>query len=305
IDLLLQAGLAPYIVSLPDGEDPDTFVHKFGAEAFETAIRDRRQDFVAYLFDRAKKKGSLDEPDSRARTHHAIMKLVARIRDQLMREAYVRRAAEVLDVPDVYLRRAMKADRQLNAAKSARRKDSGGRSEPEPQAAEVPEHAGKEPLPEEKTLLRLMLDHGAPMVSFILSRTALDEFTEGAARQMATSLVEQFEGGEIKPQVFLGGSHGTAVQRLASEVLTDREEPSDNWERKRRINVPQFNENARAAASGAMTLLKLDRLDEMIARLRHGIHVAEQSGEEIRPLQEEMVGLQQLRRRIEDQEFLN
>lgn len=304
IDLLLQAGLAPYVVSLPEGEDPDTFVHNFGAEAFETAIRDRRQDFVTYLHDRARKKGSLDEPDSRARTHHAIMKLIARIKDQLMRESYVRRAATVLDVPDVYLRRAMKADRQLNAAKASRREIAQKAKESEqPEAAEEVVVV-REPLPEEKTLLRLMLDHGAPMVSFILSRTALDEFTEGASRDMATALVEQFEAGDIRPQVFLGGSVGLPVQRLASEVLTDREEPSDNWERKRRISVPQFNEDARAAASGAMTLLKLDRLDEMIARLRHGIHVAERGGEEVRPLQEEMVGLQQLRRRIEDQEFL-
>ncbi len=304
IDLLLQAGLAPYVVSMPDGEDPDTYVHKFGAEAFETAIRDRRQDFVTYLYQRARLKGSLDEPDSRARTHHAIMKLISRIKDQLMRESYVQRAAAVMEVPDVYLRRAMKADRQLAAAKTPRRERTPGPAESrDPNPGRPQEVVPLEPLPEEKTLLRLMLDHGAPMVSFILSRTALDEFTEGPSRDAATALVEQFEAGEIQQRVFLDGSMGAAVQRLASEVLTDREEPSENWAG-RKIIVPVLNEDSRAAASGAMTLLKLDRLDEMIARLRHGIHVAERGGEEVRPLQEELLGLQHLRRKIEDQEFL-
>ncbi|MBO6575772.1 MAG: DNA primase [Rhodothermales bacterium] len=302
IDLLLQAGMAPYVVSLPEGEDPDTFVQKFGAEAFETAMSDRREDFVTYLHGRARAKGSLDEPDSRAETHHAIMKLVSRIPDQLMRESYVQRAASVLGVPDVYLRRAMQADRKREARNQQRRQRREPAQEP---AAQVPQSAERQPLPEEKTLLRLMLDHGSPMVSFILSRTALDEFTEGPSRRTAHALVQQFESGEIRKQSFLDGTLGTGIQRLAAEILTDREEPSDNWEKKRRITVPQFNENARAAASGAMTLLKLDRLDEMIAGLRHGIHIAEREGREVRPLQEELVGLQQLRRKIEDREFLN
>ena len=305
IDLLLQDGLAPYVVALPEGEDPDTFVLRYGAEGFEEALRERRQDFVSYLHDRARAKGSLDEPDSRADTHHAIMKLVSRIPDQLMRESYVQRAASVLGVPDVYLRRAMQTDRRRTRAREARKERNADAGAAPPKAAVPMAGPARGPLPEEKTLLRLMLDHGAPMVSFILSRTALDEFSHGASRDLAAALVEQFEQGTIRKRAFLDGSLGPDVQRLATEILTDREEPSDNWERKRQIAVPQLNEDAKAAASGAMTLLKLDRLDEMIARLRHGIHIAEKDGEDVRPLQEELVGLQQLRRRIEDREFLN
>ncbi|MFT5143747.1 MAG: DNA primase [Rhodothermales bacterium] len=307
IDLLLQAGLAPYVVSMPDGEDPDTYVKKFGAEAFETALKDRRTDFVTYLHARARAKGSLDQPDSRAETHHAIMRLVARISDQLMRESYVQRAASVLGVPDVYLRRAMNTDRQRDRsraiAKEKETESTAPTSQPE-QAEPALAIQAIEPLPEEKTLLRLMLDQGAPMVSFILSRTALDEFTFGPSRDTAAALVEQFEAGEIKTRVFLDGSLGPEVQRLAAEILTDRDEPSDNWG-KRRIVVPTLNEDAKAAAAGAMTLLKLDRLDDMITKLRHGVLGAEQEGRDVRPLQEELVGLQHLRRRIKDREFLN
>jgi len=307
LDLLLQSGLAPYVVSLPEGEDPDTFVRTNGAVAFETALRERRQDFVTYLHGRARDKGNLEEPDSRANVHHKIMQLVARIPDQLVRESYVQRAASVLGVPDVYLRRAMEADRRTGARK---KRKPAAESSPEVGPAKVratepnPEMIAQ-PLPEEKTLLRLMLDHGSPMISFILSRTALDEFSAGAPRQAAEALVRQFEKAEFSRKPFLDGRLGAPVQRLVAEIMTDQQEPSGNWEKKKKIVVPRFNEDARAAASGAMTLLKLDRLDEMIARLRHELHDAEKSGNEVRPLQEELLGLQQLRRRIEDREFLN
>jgi DNA primase len=304
IELLLESGMAPYVVALPDGEDPDTFVRSKGAEAFEKALQDLRLDFVTYLHGRARAKGNLEEPDSRANVHHRIMRLVARIPDQLMRESYVQRAAEVLGVPDVYLRRAMEIDRQKGDRRPRRREpDPPPKVEP-PVAGGSAAQAEPKPLPEEKTLLRLMLDHGAPMISYILSRTALDEFTPGASRSAAEALVGQFEKAEFDRNLFLDGTLGVAVQRLAAEIMTDRQEPSDNWEKKKQIIVPRLNENARAAAAGAMTLLKLDRLDEMIARLRHNLHAAEKSGSEVRPLQEELLNLQQLRRRIEDREFL-
>lgn len=308
IEILLEAGMAPYVVQLPDGEDPDTFVHRFGAESFETALQDHRQDFVTHLYGRARAKGSLEEPDSRASVHHAIMRMVSKIPDQLMRESYVQRAASVMGVPDVYLRRAMDAERKKKPGRQKSREPVREERAPVQGPAHTADLLAPEvriqPLPEEKTLLRLMLDHGAPMISFILSRTSLDEFTEGAPRDSARALVGQFEKGQLDRTAFLDGSLGPEVQRLAAEILTDREEPSDNWGKKKQIFVPGLNEDARAAAAGAMTLLKLDRLDEMIGKLRHSIHSTERREGDVRAVQEELVRLQQLRRKIEEREFL-
>jgi DNA primase len=308
IDLCLEGGLVPYVVALPDGEDPDTFVRNQGGEAFEAYLVGHRQEFVAYLHERARLEGTLDAPESRAAAQHAVVRTIGRIGDPLLRESYMQQAASVLDVPDVYLRRALERERRQGERRPAA-SDRG----PERPRESVPTGAGAsvesrrpspgEPLPEEKTLLRLMFENGSEMVAFVLSRTSLDEFTEGPSRETVTHLVRLYQEGRLDRRPFLDGTFGDEVRSLASEVLTDAVEPSANWSR-RRIDVPRLNEDPHAAAAGAMTLLKLDRLDAMIAEARHALFVTEQEGGDVRALQEELLSLQQLRRQIEDRQFL-
>jgi DNA primase len=303
IQLLLAAGLAPFIVRLPDGEDPDSYVRVNGAEAFVEFVRRERLDFVAYLHGRARQSGALDAPDTRAAAQKAIMRIVGAIPDPLVREAYVQEAASIMDMPESMLRQAMAGRRR----EAPRNRDSADERSARPKpAAVVPVDRPvdvAEPLPEEKTLLRLMMERGREMVSFIMSRTTFGEFSEGPAREAAGILVRQFEAGEVSAEPLVAGRHGDAVQRLVTEILTDTDEPSEHWKH-RKIPVPGLNEDPEAAAAGAMTLLKLDRIDQMIEDLKQQLRELENQGSDVRPLQEELVGLQKHRKRIEDREFL-
>ncbi len=308
IDLCLEGGIVPYVVALPDGEDPDTFARKQGGEAFEAYLAAERQEFVAYLHERARTEGTLDAPESRAAAQHAVVRTIGRIADPLLRESYLQQAATVMDVPDMYLRRALDQERVQDERRRVPRDRTPARpadvegSAARPAAGAV-RRVSVDPLPEEKTLLRLMLENGSEMVAFVLSRTSLDEFTEGPARDAAGHLVRLYQEGQLGRRPFLDGTFGDEVRQLATEVLTDVVEPSANWSR-RRIEVPRLNEDPHAAAAGAMTLLKLDRLDAMITDIRHALFREEQDGGDVRALQEELLSLQQLRRQVEDRRFL-
>ncbi|NNF57450.1 MAG: DNA primase, partial [Rhodothermaceae bacterium] len=68
IETVLAGGLAVYAVTLPDGADPDSFVQRFGAEAFRTLLREERQDFVGFIVQHARRLGGLDTPEGKAKT---------------------------------------------------------------------------------------------------------------------------------------------------------------------------------------------------------------------------------------------
>src|SRR5690606_28819128 len=129
-----------------------------------------------------------------------------------------------------------------------------------------------EPAPEEKALLRLMLEFGIGIVEFVLSNMSLDEFSEGPSRDAVAALVEMYQRGEIDSKSVLDGSRGDPVQRLVSEVLMDRHEPSGNWSRQK-IDVPRLHNDPRGSATSAMVLLKLDRIDERIDRVKDAIRI--------------------------------
>lgn len=326
IELCLEGGMVPYVVALPDGEDPDSFVRNHGAAAFEDYLKKHRREFVSYLHERARRDGLLDAPDTRAAAQHAVVATIARIPDPLLLESYLQQAASVFDVPDVYLRRALKAGQ--GSRRTTQRDDNERAGSPPERYVSDEVDPGRNAqagnglvvsrrsaetdrsrslpnvLPEEKTLMRLMLEHGMDLVGHVLTRTSLDEFTEGPAREAAARLVEQYQAGAIDRTPFLDGTFGPDVQSFAAEVMTDVHEPSLGWI-KLKIEVPRLNEDPVAAADSAMTLLKLDRLDERIVETRRSVFEAEQTGEDFRALQEQLLELYEWRRQIEDRQFLS
>ena len=160
------------------------------------------------------------------------------------------------------------------------------------------------PLPEERVLLRLMLEHGTPLVEFILGNMALDEFTAGPPRTLVETLADMYAEDDMRPVRVLEGAHGPALQNLAASVMVDEHTPSENWTRKQNIPVPRFNQEPYEAGASAMTLLKLDRVKEAIDAQRQRIHQAADDDAAVRALSEGLTRLFELRKRIERREFL-
>ncbi len=310
VQTALPEGLAVYVVALPEGEDPDSF-SRSGAASVEGYLEEHRRDFLTYMHEQAEREGRLDSPEGEAEVMHEILEAIAAMPDALMQETYVRRASDVLRVPDVRLHSVLD-----DILQSRREKDNRRRSRPAPRTepdrpVSISRSAGDggvrpplKVLPEEMTLLRLMFEHGSSLIEFILGNTSLDEFTSGAARETVEQFLDQYESGEVDRQAFLNGSFGDDVRDLMAEVAVVRHEPSKNWERKQRITVPRLDEDPYEAAISAMTLLKLDRVNDAIEKQREEIFEAVKAGDEIQPLQTQMMALHELRRRIERREFL-
>ena len=131
-DELLAAGLAARVITLPDGEDPDTFVAKEGAEGFERAASEAVDVFERkiQILERGGWFGDL------RRKREALDKLIPTIRrtaDQLLRDLYITRTTEIAGVSREML------VRELETAPRERRapRETGG---PPP----VPDEPGDE-----------------------------------------------------------------------------------------------------------------------------------------------------------------
>lgn len=313
IDIILENGLSAYIVELPRGEDPDSFAHK-KQDAVEAYLSEHRRDFVTYIYEGMRGNGETRTPEEQAERMHDVVRAISRLPDPLMRETYLRRASDVLSVPDIRLHEALETELTTRERERPRsiRQDTGAERPPNRRSAvegRVPSRNPKtmapNPLPEEKSLIRLMLAYGASMVEFILGNMSLEEFTTGPARRTAEHFLFQYESGRVDPQLFLDGTLGPEVRNLAAEVSVPLHEPSENWERKQNISVPKLDRDPYEAAASAMMLLKLDRVKEAIEKQREEIYRASRAGGEMRQLQAQMMALHDLRRRIERKEFLD
>ncbi len=89
LDMVLEEGLNLKLLLLPDGEDPDSYVHKVGAEAFKGYINANAASFLEF-----KLKILLEEagnnPLKRAAAIDEIVQTLVYIKDPVQREFYIK-----------------------------------------------------------------------------------------------------------------------------------------------------------------------------------------------------------------------
>ncbi|HEY4672480.1 MAG TPA: DNA primase [Gemmatimonadaceae bacterium] len=106
-DELLRQGAAVRVVTLPEGDDPDTFVKKNGATALSAALRDAIDVFdrKIQLLERA---GMFAEVQKKRRALDRLLPTVRAASDAIMRDLYIARASEVSGVAREVLERELK-----------------------------------------------------------------------------------------------------------------------------------------------------------------------------------------------------
>jgi DNA primase len=96
-DELLRQGASVRVVTLPEGEDPDTFVKAHGATALAARLRDAIDVFERkiQLLERA---GMFSELHKKRRALDRLLPTVRATSDEIMRDLYLARASEVSGV---------------------------------------------------------------------------------------------------------------------------------------------------------------------------------------------------------------
>jgi DNA primase len=96
-DALLGQGVAVRVVTLPDGEDPDTFVKTHGVAALNARLKDAIDVFERkiQLLERA---GMFGELHKKRRALDRLLPSVRATSDEIMRDLYITRASEVSGV---------------------------------------------------------------------------------------------------------------------------------------------------------------------------------------------------------------
>jgi DNA primase len=186
-DVLLAAGIAAHVITLPEGDDPDTFVAKHGAEGFERVARESVDVFERkiQILDRSGWFADL------RRKREALDKLLPTLRitaDRLTRDMYVSWTSDVAGVS----REAL--ERELLVAPRERRapRDPGVppiESEPAAQVRQRDRRLDRnaQGVRAERELVRMLL-HQRRYVEAAAERVGAESFTDPVYRTLFTEL---------------------------------------------------------------------------------------------------------------------
>lgn len=97
--ILLSEGMPVRVLSLPDGDDPDSYLIKHGKEAFSNLINTSVESIVAFQIraERAKEKNP-DDSNAIVRVTRAVLETISKCKDKVLRTILLKEAAKRLEV---------------------------------------------------------------------------------------------------------------------------------------------------------------------------------------------------------------
>ncbi len=212
-DELLKQGVSVRVVTLPVGEDPDSFVHSRGAAALEEHIASAIDVFERkiQILDRA---GWFGELQKKRRALDRLLPTVRATADPLMRDLYINRTSEVTGVDRAILARELgtvspastrpRPAPKINVEMRARRVDRRARAHGRGVSAE-------------RELIRAMLHHRA-RVEGIAERVGPDSFRDAGYRAIFAALLELGDDASMEELALrLDADDIELVERLAQD----------------------------------------------------------------------------------------
>ncbi len=131
-DMLLAEDMNVRVLLLPDGDDPDSFARKHTAQDFRQYIADHQTDFIVFKTRLLLK--DVSDPVKRSEAVSSIVRSIAVIKDQILRDTYIHECAEQTGVAEQTLissmNRIIYADKQ-----KATPQEQQGQSAQAPQTA--------------------------------------------------------------------------------------------------------------------------------------------------------------------------
>ncbi len=117
IEILLKKDMDIKIASVPEGEDPDSYVTKYGKEKFDEIIH-RAQNFLEYQSAQYESRGMFNDPVKMAEAIRELVKPVALINDELKRVLLIKTIAKKFNLREKLLEEELtKALREQNKNK--------------------------------------------------------------------------------------------------------------------------------------------------------------------------------------------
>ncbi len=289
LDMILEEGLNVKVVSFPQGDDPDSYMHKVGATAFKTYIEEQRQDFILYKANILLAQAGKD-PIKRAGIIRDIVESIAKIPDNIKASVFVRECSHLLEIEERVLLT------ELNAIKLAKHKKTqastykptsgGGNPEQPPDNLFAPEGEDQDrrdiataqistDILQEQEIVRLLLTFGHELAtweetdnmyvgSFIVQNLGDVTFENQLCKRIIDIYRLALEDGQLPTIKQFLSNPDDEIANLAITLSTSPYILSENWYNKHQIYVRDETLNLKATVLGGIYHLKKRKVDRIL-----------------------------------------
>ena len=279
IEILLKRDMEIRIVSLPKGEDPDSFVNKYGKEEFEELIK-KAENFLEYESKYYESQGKFDDPATAAEAIRELVKPIALINDELKRNLLIKNISRKFNLRERLLESEL--DKQINQVKKFEKSDSKLlQSRKAEELATTLTEATPEISPIlynlEKEILKLLFEADKPVAELVFNYIHPEDFTTDLNRELFEILKDEFDSDSERGGFTTSGLISILTderkEAYVRELTFDKYSVSSSWEER----FPSITEEMTLMKFAKDTVMKFvnERIEKSIQSNRREIELAD------------------------------
>lgn len=285
IEILLKKDFDIKIASLPKGEDPDSYVTKFGKDEFEEIIK-QAENFLEYQTAYFEQEGMFDDPTKTAEAIRELIKPVALLEDELKRNVLIKSISRKFNLREKLI------EKELESALTDLRKQTQTKVNQERAKDAIPENifidlkkktASPAVYNIEKEIIKLLFEGREDIFELIIHHLNEDSFVIKTNSEIFERVKEAYEGShELNPANLISIFEDNSSQEYLRSITIDDYSISPNWEAKN--NNYSKDKSALRYVRDLIIRLKQLQIDHQISENRKLIENADSEAESLRLL---------------------
>jgi DNA primase len=265
-ELFAGSGMKVNVVSLPDGDDPDTFLKNKGYDAFAACLKGSAK-FMDFVLAQVVKDGAAASIDEKVERGAEMLRFIAKLPSGIEQDHYLRKTAEALNVDEATLRQDMAKQR---AAHTGPRERIGEK---------IVERKGHRPKAEEMLVHLMLRDEN--IARELAGQLTAQDFTDPLFQRAAKRIFDVLERGDSLDLRLLQVEGDEELNRL----LTYYSVRELDWENEGKPSEKEETKNK--SVLDCVALIKQHDPERQIKAIIQAIQKADEQGdiEEYRRLQ--------------------
>ena len=208
--ILLKLGFDVFVIELPKGDDPDSFLQDKGLDKFKQKNKSAT-DFVSFYVNYHKDK--LTTPGRIANFVDRTADELLEIKNPVNRELIARKLAEEINVDEARILNQIKYRRRKKRSRPAKRKDD--------KVKPVTVKNGVER--SEVELIKLLLSDEDKVLDFILNEIEAEDFSHPVFRKIAQKILEGLSDDDFEAQSLLNEDFEEQEKNFIVRLLYEQE----------------------------------------------------------------------------------
>ncbi|MEW5841986.1 MAG: DNA primase [Bacteroidota bacterium] len=228
IEILLKQDFEVKVITLPKGEDPDSYIIKHGKNEFDELVASAK-NFLEYQTAQFEEQGLFEDPAEMTKAIRELVKTLALVNDELKRNLLMKTIAKKFSLREKLI------ESELNTVLQQQKQGSGGFRPDQrvPQSVSNELTLAVKPAaesPYEKELLRLLYCGEEEIVKYILEKINVENFYNHKYRKLAEIVEEGLKEEKVSPAYLIDKIDDEETRSFILDLTLADETISKKWD---------------------------------------------------------------------------